>query len=163
MRVRELLADDWPRVRAIYEQGIATGLATFETSVPDWEAWDAAHLDVCRLVAERDGRVVGWAALSPVSDRCAYGGVAEASVYVGEEHRGRGVGSALLERLIEASEGAGYWTIQGGLLTENEASMRLLEKHGFRHVGVRERLGRLDGEWRDVWLFERRSDRVGTD
>lgn len=161
--VRPLAPDDWRRVRAIYAAGIATGLATFETQVPEWEEWDASHLDEPRLVAEIGEEVVGWAALSPVSDRCVYGGVAEVSVYVDPDHRGRGVGSRLLARLVDESEERGYWTLQAGIFPENEASLRLHETHGFRTVGRRERLGRLDGRWRDVLLLERRSDRVGVE
>ncbi|MFW6200950.1 MAG: N-acetyltransferase family protein [Gemmatimonadota bacterium] len=154
---------DWDAVREIYAQGIATGDATFETEVPDRAAWDEGHLGSCRLVARLDGAVAGWAALSPVSDRCAYEGVAEVSVYVGEQHRGRGVGSALLGALVEASERAGIWTLQAGMFPENEASVALHERHGFRRVGVRERFGRLNGRWRDVLLLERRSTEVGVE
>lgn len=162
MGIRALEPDDWPAMERIYAEGIATGQATLETGTPAWEAWDADHLDACRLVAEDGGDVVGWAALSPVSDRCVYGGVAEVSVYVAPEARGRGVGTALLRRLVRASEEAGLWTLQAGIFPENEASLRLHEKAGFRVVGRRERLGKLDGTWRDVLLLERRSDVVGT-
>lgn len=160
--IRPLLAEDWRRVRAIYEEGIATGDATFETEAPDWAAWDENHLTTCRIVAEVGGRVVGWAALAPVSGRCVYGGVAEVSVYVGAEARGRGVGGALLAELVAASERAGLWTLQAGIFPENGASVRLHERAGFRRVGTRERLGRLEGRWRDVLLLERRSAAVGT-
>lgn len=153
--------DDWADVRRIYAQGIATGDATFETEVPSWEEWDRAHLAEVRLVARRGGGVVGWAALNPVSGRCVYGGVAEVSVYVAAEDRGEGVGRALLEELIRASEAAGLWTLQAGIFPENRASVRLHESCGFRRVGRRERLGRLAGRWRDVLLLERRSDLVG--
>ena len=159
--VRPLTAADWPAVRAIYEEGIATGDATFETAAPSWAAWDRAHLAGHRLVAAIGGRVVGWAALAPVSERCAYAGVAEASVYVAATAAGRGVGRALLERLVEAAEAAGIWTVQAGIFPENTASLALHRRCGFRTVGVRERLGRLDGRWRDVVLLERRSPRVG--
>jgi L-amino acid N-acyltransferase YncA len=158
--VRDLLAADWPAVRAIYEDGIRSGDATFETEAPAWERWNAAHAEP-RLVAERDGSVVGWAALSPVSDRCCYGGVGEVSVYVAEAARGSGVGRALLERLVERSEDAGYWTLTAGMFPENQASLRVHLACGFREVGVRERLGQLVGVWRDVLLLERRSDVVG--
>jgi len=163
IQLRELESTDWSPVRAIFEQGLATGTATFETGAPEWEGWDADHLDRCRIVAELDGHVVGWAALSPVSDRCAYGGVAEASVYVHSDHRGRGVGSALLRRLIRDSEAAGIWTLQAGLFAENQGSLRLIGRHGFREVGIRRMLGKLDGTWRDVLLYERRSEVVGVD
>ncbi|MGB7923339.1 MAG: N-acetyltransferase family protein [Pyrinomonadaceae bacterium] len=159
--------DDWEEVRAIYLEGIATGNATFETDVPSWEQWSASHLRECRLVARSDsdggGRVVGWAALSPVSGRCVYAGVAEVSVYVGEKGRGQGMGRALLEALVEASEERGIWTLQAGIFPENVASIRLHLRCGFREVGRRERLGRRNGAWRDVMLLERRSRRVGAD
>jgi phosphinothricin acetyltransferase len=163
MRIRAMKRGDWERVRAIYEQGIATGLATFESASPAWDEWDQEHLAACRLVAEAEDTqdVMGWAALSPVSDRCAYGGVAEVSVYVDETSHGRGVGSSLLRRLIGESEAEGFWTLQAGVFPENEASVRVHEKQGFRVVGVREKLGKLGGEWRDVLLLERRSTRVG--
>ena len=157
MLIRSLEPRDWPAVVAVYEEGIRTRNATFETAAPDWPAWDRSHLEGHRLVALEDGRVVGWAALSPVSDRCCYAGVAENSVYVGEAARGRGVGKALLDRLVAEAEQAGIWTIQTGIFPENEASVALHERCGFRVVGVRERLGRLDGAWRDVLLLERRS------
>lgn len=155
--------DDWPRVRAIYLEGIATGDATFETGAPSFEAWDASHLKTCRLVARIGEEIAGWAALSPVSSRCVYGGVAEVSVYVGEKARGRGVGRALLASLVEESERNKLWTLQAGVLAENEASIRLHERCGFRVVGTREKLGRLKGVWRDVVLLERRSRIVGND
>jgi phosphinothricin acetyltransferase len=158
--LRDLRPEDWAAVRAIYEEGIRGGDATFETGSPSWEAWDAAHPEV-RLVAERDGVVVGWAALSPVSPRRCYRGVGDVSVYVGEEVRGAGLGRALLERLVERSEAAGYWTLTAGVFPENEASLRLHRACGFREVGVRERLGEAGGVWRDVVLLERRSTLVG--
>jgi L-amino acid N-acyltransferase YncA len=156
-RIEALRPDDWPAVRAIYEAGIATGNATFETAAPAWDAWDAAHLPDHRLVARDRDRVVGWAALAPVSDRCAYAGVAEDSVYVAAEARGRGVGRQLLEALLSSAERAGIWTVQTGIFPENGPSVRLHEACGFRLVGVRERIGRLNGRWRDVLLLERRS------
>lgn len=152
--------EDWPRVREIYEAGIATGHATFETRAPDWESWDASHLKECRLVARAGGEVAGWAALSPVSSRCVYAGVAETSVYVDPRRSGRGLGSALLGALAEASEQAGYWTLEAGIFPENEASVRVHLKQGFRVVGTRRRLGKLNGVWRDVLLLERRSAAV---
>jgi phosphinothricin acetyltransferase len=155
-----LLPEHWPGVAGIYEEGIATGDATFETEVPDWEAWDASHLPDHRIVALRGGEVVGWAAVSPVSDRCVYGGVVENSVYVAEAVRGQGVGRRLLEKLIESSEAAGIWTIQTGIFPENSGSIRLHERVGFEVVGRRKRLGKLRGEWRDVLLLERRSPSV---
>jgi phosphinothricin acetyltransferase len=160
MELRVLRPEDWPAVRAIYEAGIATGEATFETAAPDWAAWDAAHLPGHRLVALLDGRVVGWAALAPVSDRCAYVGVAEDSIYVAPGAQGRGVGRALLAALVASAERGGIWTVQTGIFPENRASVRLHEACGFRVVGVRERLGRLEGRWRDVLLLERRSPAI---
>jgi len=152
---------DWPAVRAIYLEGIATGEATFETATPDWPTWDKRHLRTCRLVARTRGVPAGWAALSPVSDRCAYTGVAEVSIYVGDRDRGQGIGKALLRRLIEASEQEGIWTLQAGVFVSNQASVAVHEACGFRQVGVRRRLGQLAGLWRDVLLLERRSEVVG--
>lgn len=161
MEIVPLLPEHWEAVARIYAEGIATGDATFETEVPSWEQWDAAHLDAGRLVALVDGEVAGWAALSPVSGRCVYAGVAEHSVYVGAAARGRGVGRALLAELVRRAEAAGIWTIQSGVFPENEASLVLHERAGFRVVGVRERLGRHGDRWRDVVLLERRSPTVG--
>jgi L-amino acid N-acyltransferase YncA len=158
--VTSLEAAHWPEVERIYLEGIATGNATFETGSRGWEAWDLSHLPDLRVVALQEGRVVGWAALVPVSDGCVYGGVAEESVYVSEQARGRGVGRRLLEALILRSEQQGFWTIQTGIFPENEASLRLHEAVGFRVVGVREQIGKLDGRWRDVVLLERRSPEV---
>lgn len=160
MILRDLRPEDWAPVRAIYAEGIRGGDATFETEPPSWEHFDAAH-PTLRLVAERDGSVVGWAAISPVSDRCCYEGVGEVSVYVAGAARGSGVGRALLDELVKLSEQAGYWTLNAGVFPENEASIGLHKACGFREVGVRERLGRLHGVWRDVVLLERRSTLVG--
>ena len=148
---------DWPRVAAIYAAGIATRNATFETDVPEWEDWDASHLAAHRFVAVEGGRIVGWVALALPSDRCCYRGVADLSVYVDPAAQGRGVGRALLERLIAATEAAGIWTLQAGVFPENAASLALHRRCGFRVVGTRERIGALDGVWRDVVLLERRS------
>lgn len=153
--------DDWDRVRAIYEEGIATSNATFETEAPPWSAWDGSHLPDRRLVAIADDVVVGWAALSQVSDRCVYAGVAENSVYVETEARGRGVGRVLLTSLVAGAEAAGIWTIQTGIFPENSASIHLHQSCGFRIVGTRERIGQLDGVWRDTLFLERRSAGVG--
>jgi len=152
---------DWDDVARIYAEGIATRLATFETEVPSWQAWDGAHLAEHRLMAREDGRAAGWAALAPVSSRCVYAGVAEVSVYVAAAARGHGVGTALLSALVASSEVGGVWTLEAGILPENEASVRMHERCGFRVVGRRERLGRMDGEWRDVLLLERRSRVAG--
>jgi L-amino acid N-acyltransferase YncA len=157
VEIRDLRPGDWPEVAAIFQAGIATGNATFETEVPSWSAWDPEHLAEHRLVAVDEGRVVGWAALSAVSDRCCYAGVAEVSVYVAPEAQGRGVGRALLERLVADSEAAGIWTVQAGIFPENEASVALHLACGFRVVGTRERLGQMSGTWRDVLFLERRS------
>jgi L-amino acid N-acyltransferase YncA len=160
VRVARLHPQDWPEVRRIFEEGIATGEATFETEAPSWEAWDGSHLPRHRFVAREDDRVAGWAALSPVSARPAYAGVAEVSVYVAEEARGRGVGAALLAALVDSSERGGIWTLQAVPFPENEASVRLHRSAGFREVGRRERIGRLHGVWRDTVLLERRSEVV---
>jgi phosphinothricin acetyltransferase len=151
-------ANDWPAVRAIYLEGIATGNATFAKSAPEWAPWDEGHLRACRLVARAAEVVVGWAALSPASRRPVYAGVAEVSVYISERARGQGVGTALLSRLVEDSERAGIWTLQAGIFPENTASIELHKRAGFRVVGIREKLGSMDGRWRDVVLLERRSD-----
>jgi L-amino acid N-acyltransferase YncA len=155
-------AQDWPAVRAIYLEGIATGNATFEQTAPEWDKWDAGHLPGARIVARSDsGDVVGWAALSAVSGRCVYAGVAEVSIYVAEQARGSGVGRQLMTRLIADSESAGIWTLQAGIFPENIASIALHERAGFRIVGRRERIGQMNGRWRDVVLMERRSVVVG--
>src|SRR5262245_19991760 len=157
LTVKSLTKADWPAVKAIFEQGIAGGQATFETEAPAWVTWGRAHLEGHRLVALQDGTVVGWAALVPVSDRPCYAGVAEDSVYVADSAQRVGVGRALLERLIEGAEADGFWTIQAGIFPENVASIELHKRCGFRVVGVRERLGQQHGVWRDVVLMERRS------
>jgi len=167
-RIEEMSEVDWPSVRAILRQGIETGNATFEASVPSWETWDAVHLPDPRCVARVGDSVLGWIALSPVSGRCVYGGVAEVSLYVDTEHRRRGVGTALLRAAIDRSEAVGIWTLQAGVFPENEASLALLGREGFRVIGRREKLGRMPhgphvGEWRDVILLERRSRAVATD
>jgi phosphinothricin acetyltransferase len=159
--IRPMAPPDWPGVRAVYLEGIATGNATFETEAPQWDRWDAVHSAACRLVAENAGAVLGFAALSPVSARRVYAGVAEISVYVAEQARGSGIGGALLRELVRASEAAGFWTLQAGIFPENHASLRLHQKCGFRVLGVRERVGCMAGRWRDVVLLERRSATAG--
>lgn len=159
--LRVMRSDDWPAVRDIYAEGIATGNATFETETPDWTKWDSGHLQNCRLIAGDSQRLLGWAALSPVSARRVYSGVAEVSVYVASAARGRGVGKALLQSLIEKSERCGIWTLQAGIFPENISSLALHESCGFREAGRRQRLGQLAGVWRDVLLLERRSSTVG--
>jgi L-amino acid N-acyltransferase YncA len=151
-------AEDWEAVRSIYLQGIATGNATFEKNAPEWEAWDAAHLPFCRLTAGKKGEILGWAALSPYSRRQVYSGVAEVSVYVAETARGQGIGGTLLSALVTQSGEHGIWTLQAGIFPENTASIQLHKRFGFRVVGTRERIGFMDGRWRDVVLMERRSD-----
>jgi L-amino acid N-acyltransferase YncA len=157
-------AEDWPAVSRIYSEGIATGNATFESSAPSWERWSAARSPEPRLVARDGSGVIGWAALSPASTRAVYRGVGSVSIYVDAAHAGRGVGRALLEELIRSSEQAGFWTLQAGIFPENGASIALHESCGFRLLGTQERLGQMpDGRWRDVVLYERRSQTLGQD
>jgi phosphinothricin acetyltransferase len=159
--INSLQPEDWDAMRVIYEAGIASGQATFETAAPEWEAWDAAHRPDCRLAARQEGQLIGWAALSPVSRRYVYRGVAEVSVYVAPEWHGRGVGKALLQALVVAAEEAGVWTLQATIFPENQASVALHLACGFRFVGRREALGQQHGRWRDVVLLERRSAVTG--
>lgn len=157
-----MTAADWPAVARIFEQGIATGNATFEHEVPSWERWSAARAPEPRLVARHAGGVIGWAALSPTSSRAVYRGVGAVSIYVAPAHSGHGIGRALLEELVRASGHAGFWTLQAGIFPENVASIALHERCGFRLLGTHERLGQMpDGRWRDVVLYERRSQTVG--
>lgn len=160
-RVEPMRAEDWPAVEAIYLQGIATRNATFETVSPGWESWDAKHHAHSRLVARDGQKVFGWAALSPVSARRVYAGVAEVSIYIADSARGRGLGKVLMRALIEQSEQNGIWTLQAGIFPENAASIGLHKSFGFREVGRREKIGKLDGVWRDVILLERRSQKTG--
>lgn len=156
--------EDWPAIQVIYLEGIASGKSTFETSAPDWETWDRSHRQDCRLVAESvNGRVIGWAALSQISKRHVYHGVADVSIYVGETSRGNGIGRILLSLLVEESERVGIWTLQSGIFAENEASFRLHQACGFRLVGRRESIAQLNGVWHDTLLMERRSKIVGLD
>ncbi|WP_353651598.1 N-acetyltransferase family protein [Nakamurella sp. A5-74] len=159
VRIRRLLSRDWPEVEAIYAAGIAQGNATFETSTPSWDEFDRSKLTDHRLVAHDDDAVLGWVAASPVSARSVYAGVVEHSVYVAPAHTGRGVGAALLDALITSTEAAGIWTIQSSTFPENTASLALHHRAGFRTVGVRERIARHHGVWRDTILIERRSAR----
>ena len=161
LEIVEMKPGDWETVKAIYLDGIATGQATFETAAPTWEEWDAAHLTDPRLVARLGEAILGWAALSQVSRRWAYAGVAEVSVYVAQDRRNAGVGHALLEALIVESEGRGIWTLQAVTFPENESSVALHRRSGFREVGRRERISKLNGEWRDTILLERRSQQIG--
>jgi phosphinothricin acetyltransferase len=158
VELRDLRPEDWPEVARIYAEGIATGNATFETDVPSWEVWDCVHRPRPRLVASVDGAVVAWAAVMPVSSRQVYEGVAEISLYVAEAARGQGVGRALLDEFVARSEEEGIWTLQTSVFRQNEPSLRLLERGGFRIVGRRERIGKHHGRWRDTLLLERRSE-----
>ena len=160
--IDEMQLADWPQVAKIYLAGIETGLATFQRDVPSFEEWNHDHCKTCRLVARSGDTILGWVALSPVSNRCVYAGVAEVSVYIGEPYRSQGVGRALLTELIRHSEVAGYWSIQATITRENTSSRELCKKSGFREVGIREKLGKMpNGEWHDVVLMERRSKLVG--
>ena len=163
-----MVPEDWEQVRAIYLEGIATGNATFEPGAPDWKKWDSTHLAEPRLVVRVKGRIAAWAALSQVSARKVYAGVAEVSIYVGSQFHRHGIGDALMAALIDASEKAGTWTLQAGIFPENAASIELHKKHGFRVLGIREKVGKmtfgeLQGKWRDVALMERRSKLAGID
>jgi phosphinothricin acetyltransferase len=151
----------WNEVRRIYEEGMATGNATFQETAPDWEEWDKTHIKTGRLVAIENENIIGWAALTPVSGRCVYGGVGEISVYVAENARGKGVGKDLLKSLIENSEASKFWTLQAGIFPENIASIKIHEANGFRIIGKREKIGQMNGIWRDTILLERRSKTVG--
>src|SRR5690554_2897869 len=161
MMIRNLLPSDWDDVKLIYEKGIATGNSTFQTSAPSWDEWDSSHLAACRIVAEVAGKVVGWAALSPVSSRCVYAGVAEVSVYIDPAFSGKGIGLTLLNELVTLSEAEGIWTLQAGVFPENFGSLRIHEKAGFRTIGFREKIGKQHGVWRDTVLLERRSKMIG--
>jgi len=159
--IEPLRPEDWSAVRAIYLEGIATGNATFETTAPEWDDWDAKHRPDCRLVARANGQVIGWTALSPVSSRCVYAGVAEESIYIATSARGQGVGKALLNAVIAESEKVGIWLIETGIFPENSASLALHKASGFREVGYRERIGQMNGVWQNVVFLERRSSVVG--
>ena len=161
IQIRSLNADDWETVRSIYLDGVATGQATFETQAPSWAEWNSSHLSAPRLVAASGVCIAGWAALSPVSSRAVYAGVAEVSVYVSNDWRGRGVGKALLNALVAESEKNRVWTLQASVLPENLASISLHKACGFREVGRRERIGKMNGIWRDTLLLERRSQLAG--
>lgn len=161
MEIKPITAELYSQVAGIYLQGLATGIATFQTEAPSWENWDKSHLPNCRLAAVDNNQLAGWAALSPVSSRCVYAGVAEVSIYIAEKFRGRGVGKLLLTKLIEESESAGLWTLQSGIFSENKASIRLHEQCGFRIIGYREKIGQRNGVWKDNIIMERRSKTVG--
>lgn len=161
--IREMQESDAGAVLEIYRLGLDTGDASFETEVPDWPGWDGKYHPFCRLVYARDGAVLGWAALAPTSARACYRGVAEVSIYVDSGHRGAGIGNALLAALVAASEAHGIWTLNSSIFRENEATLKLHLRHGFREVGYRERIAQHYGRWRDTVLLERRSRRVGVD
>ena len=159
---RQMTASDWRSVAKIYEQGIATGNATFQKDIPTWEEWDNSHLEAGRIVAIVNSDIAGWVALTPVSGRCVYAGVAETSVYVANEYKGQKIGSLLLDRLIIESEKAGFWTLQAGIFPENIPSIKIHEALGFRQIGYREKIGKMNNVWRDTLLLERRSKVIGT-
>jgi len=161
--VETMTKEMWPEVSRIYEAGIATKLATFEKQAPVWETWDNAHRQDCRLVAHLNKRIVGWAALSNVSSRCVYAGVAEVSIYIDAGYRGKGIGDLLMEALIKESERNRIWTLQAGVFPENTASIHLHHKHGFRTLGIKEHIAKMEDTWRDVAQLERRSKVVGID
>jgi len=161
MNIEKLTENHWPEVRVIYEKGVATGNANFSHNIPDWDAWDKAHVKSCRLVAIENGAVLGWAALTAISDHCVFAGVAEVSVYIAEGSRGRGIGKKLLSELVKLSEENNFWTLEARIFTENLASIKIHEENGFRIIGSRERIGQLNGVWRDTLLLERRSVKVG--
>ncbi|MDR3694669.1 N-acetyltransferase family protein [Mucilaginibacter sp.] len=161
MEIQDLTQKDWPEVRAIYQDGIATGNAHFSLQVPEWEEWDAEHVKKCRLVAIENDEVLGWAALAAISDRCVFAGVAEVSIYIAEKARGKGIGKQLLAELVKQSEQNNFWTLEARIFAENEASIHIHQQNGFRIVGRRERIGKLNGVWRDVVLLERRSTDTG--
>lgn len=161
MKIEKLESNHYPSVKRIYEEGIATGNATFQSEAPLWEEWNRNHVAHSRLVAIENNEVVGWAALTPVSGRCVYAGVAEVSVYVGIQARGKGIGKLLLEKLIYESERNNIWTLQSGVFPENHASLKVHEQTGFRQIGLREKIGKMKGAWRDIVLLERRSKVTG--
>jgi len=161
--IHQMSTENWEQVKDIYIEGIQTGNATFQTEAPSWEAWDIAHVKTCRLVMTYGHKVVGWAALSPVSSRCVYAGIAEVSVYLAQDHRAKGIGVILMEELIRCSEKNGFWTLQSGIFPENRASLAVHKRCGFREIGLRKRVGKMNGTWRDTVLVERRSETVGVD
>lgn len=161
MQIVDLLPDHWESVKKIYEDGIATSKATFQTSAPTWEEWNQAHIPIPRLIAIENDEILGWSALTPVSGRCVYAGVAEVSIYIGSIARGKGIGKQLLNQLIEESEKQNIWTLQSGIFPENKASISLHLSAGFRIIGIREKIGMMDGKWRDIVLLEKRSHTIG--
>ncbi len=163
VQFRSMQAADWPAVSLIYFEGMATGNATFQKEIPGWDEWDSGHLKTCRIIGLVGDKIFGWAALSPVSDRCVYAGVAEISVYVAGAFRGIGLGKKLLEKLVSESEAENIWVLQAGIFPENFPSLELHRRAGFREVGYREKIGKMDGRWRNIILMERRSEIAGID
>lgn len=161
VRIKPMQQKHWDQVKKIYESGIATGIATFETTAPTWDKWNAGHFTFARLVAIHHNEVVGWAALSPVSNRCVYDGVAEVSIYLADTYKGKGIGKMLLKNLITISESNNIWTLQAGIFTENTPSIKLHESVGFRVIGYREKIGKLKDTWKDNYVLEKRSKIVG--
>lgn len=163
IEIENMEVTDWADVSNIYNEGLLTQNATFEKECPEWKIWDKNHRADCRIVAKIDGRIVGWAALSDVSNRCIYSGVCEVSIYVSNDFQGKGIGNELFDRLIIESENQNVWTLQAGIFPENTSSIGLHEKKGFRQIGVREKIGKMNDTWRNVILFERRSKKIGID
>lgn len=163
LTIRQITPDDWPIVAEIYKQGIETGDATFQQEIPSWMDWNNTHLKNCRIVALVNGEIAGWAALTAVSSRCVYAGVAEVSLYIANNYRGQKVGTSLLEQLIIESEKENLWTLQAGIFPENIPSLIIHERAGFRKIGYRERIGKMNNIWRDTILMERRSNNIGLD
>ena len=160
MKIRPLLKEDWPIVKKIYQEGMDTGIATFETHCPDWEIWNSKFLQKCRIIVEEDGKVLGWAALSPTSKRAVYKGVVEVTIYIDLNQTGKGIGTKLMTALVEQSEQAGFWTLQSSIFSENKSSIQLHLKAGFRVLGTRERIAKRDGIWKDTVFLERRSQLI---
>jgi L-amino acid N-acyltransferase YncA len=161
-KIEEMMELDWEQVANIYLQGIKTRIATFQSEVPTYEEWNSGHISSCRLVARSGDNVLGWAVLGPTSSRCVYKGVAEVSLYIGDQYKGQGIGSALLTELIKISEENGFWTLHSGIIRKNVWSVALHKKCGFREIGIREKVAKMNNEnWLDVVLMERRSVTVG--
>ena len=163
VEISAMLPNHWNEVAKIYQEGIQTGYATFEKEVPSWEKWNSAHVKACRIIGQINHEIIGWAALSSVSSRCVYGGVAEVSIYISKNHRGKNIGNILFKELISESEKNGFWTLQSGVFRENIGSIKLHENHGFRQIGFREKVAKLDDVWKDTILLERRSKIIGID